>query len=325
LLYVGSYTDIRAYDAGSLAPVTATAAVPAPSFLAAHPRAPVLYAVSELPEGSVSSLAIGPSGALRPLSRQPSGGASPCHLAIDGQGSHLLCANYGGGVALFALAAGGSLAGPPVDLVRHEGAGGAREGAASHPHHVSLRGDFRAAEVTVVDLGMDALYGYTIESARLRRTWVAHARPGAGPRHLATHPSGHRYVADELSSTVSTYAQEPDGGLRLTATVPATLVTPADRNYPAEIAVSGDGRFVYVANRGNDSITTFSVTADGLRAVDEVPTGGAWPRHFALAGARMYVANQRSDSVTVLRVDDGAPRPTGALIEAANPSCVLVV
>jgi 6-phosphogluconolactonase len=314
LLYVGSYTDIRAYDAGSLAPLTATAAVSAPSFLAAHPRAPVLYAVSELPEGSVSSLAIEPSGALRPLSRQPSGGASPCHLTIDRRGNHLLCANYGGGVALFAVAAGGSLAGPPVDLVRHEG-------AASHPHHVSWRGD----QATVVDLGTDTLYGYMIESARLRRTWVAHARPGAGPRHLAAHPSGHRYVADELSSTVSTYAQEPDGGLRLTATVSATLVTPADRNYPAEIAVSGDGHFVYVANRGNDSITTFGVTADGLRAVDEVPTGGAWPRHFALAGARMYVANQRSDSVTVLRVDDGVPRPTGARIEAASPSCVLVV
>jgi len=37
------------------------------------------------------------------------------------------------------------------------------------------------------------------------------------------------------------------------------------------------------------------------------------------------VANQRSGSVTVLRLDGGVPRPTGTVIEAENASCVLVV
>jgi 6-phosphogluconolactonase (cycloisomerase 2 family) len=307
-LYVGSYADLRAYDAGSLAPVAATAEVPAPSFLTAHPWAPVLYAVSEVAEGSVSALA---AGQLRLLAQERSGGGAPCHLAVSPDGRYLLCANYGGRLTVFPIDGDATLAGRPTDTASHV-----------HPHHCS----WQRGEATVVDLGADALYGYAIEDGRLRRTWVAPAEPGAGPRQLAIHPAGYHYVADELSSTVSTYLRQPGGGLELAATVPATLVAPADRNYPAEIAVSGDGRFVYLANRGNDTITTFAVGPAGrLRAVDEVPTGGVWPRHFTIAGPVMYVANQRSGTVTVLRLHDGVPRPTSAVIETASPSCVLVV
>ena len=294
------------------APSVGTAAVAAPSFLAAHPRLPVLYAVSTVDDGAVVALSIGPGGWLRERSRQPSGGSQPIHLAVSGDARHLLCANWGSGeVAVLPLGADGALA-APTDVVAH----GKR-----YAHHVSLIG----AEVTVVHLGANALYGYRLEPpGRLRRAWVAPARPAAGPRHLAMHPSGRRYVADELSSTLSTYVPDPaTGGLRLVHSRKATLVDPVGANHLSEIAVSPDGRFVYVASRGNDTISTFAAEGEVPVPVDEVPTGGAFPRHFALAGPWVYVANERSDTVTVLRLDDGVPRPTGIAVETPAPTCVV--
>jgi 6-phosphogluconolactonase (cycloisomerase 2 family) len=183
------------------------------------------------------------------------------------------------------------------------------------------------AEVTVVDLGTDTLYGYRLDpDGRLHASWRTYAGAGVGPRHLVSTPTGRRYVADELASAVSVYDPAPDGGLRLVHRLPATLTQPAERNYPSEIALSADRRFVYVANRGSDTVTTFAIDGDGLTGVDETPSGGRQPRHLTLDGDLMYVANQRSHSVAVFRVDPatGVPRPTGARIDVPSPVCVLV-
>jgi len=314
-IYIGSYdAGVSAWDA-DLRPAAPSLPLPAPSFLVPHPALPVLYTVSELDDGAVTSLRARPDGSLAVTSRRSSGGSAPCHLAVSAGGRHLLCANYGtGSVTVFPVESDGTL-GARSDLVQHPGPG-------PHAHHVSVAG----AGVTVVDLGDDTIYGYRLDpSGRLDPTWATFAGAGSGPRHLATGADGRRYVADELGSTVSVYGLGPDG-LRLLHRRPSTLTAPAGANYPSEIAVSADGRFVYVANRGNDTIATFAVAPDGLAPVAETGAGGAWPRHFALAGDLMYVANQRSDRVTVLRIDpdSGVPEPTGARIDVPSPACVLL-
>ena len=99
-------------------------------------------------------------------------------------------------------------------------------------------------------------------------------------------------------------------------------------NYPAEVAVSPSGRFVYMSNRGHDSIAIFAVDeATGkLTPVGHEPTQGSFPRHFALdpSGAFMLVANQDSDNVVVFRVDQatGKLTPTGHAVEVSMPVCV---
>lgn len=325
LIYVGSYTPDAGGEGKGIsvwtvdgAPAAATTAVSAPSFLVAHPSAPVLYAVNELDDGGVTAFAIEPDGALRPVAHESTGGAAPCHLALTD--AALVCANYGSGsIAVFPIGADGTL-GARCDLAAHHGTGpdpDRQEGP--HAHHVSVRDGI----VTAVDLGTDSLYGYRLDDAgRLHPIWRAPA--GNGPRHLAVAATGLRYVADELGSTVSVY--EPHAGaLRRIHRVPATVTPPTGTNHPAEIAVSADGRYVYVANRGNDSIATFAVDGRTLTAVDEVSTGGVGPRHFTIVGDIMYVANERSHTVTLLRVDpdSGVPRPTGNLIEVSSPVCVL--
>jgi 6-phosphogluconolactonase len=160
---------------------------------------------------------------------------------------------------------------------------------------------------------------YRLDAGRLVPVGETVLPPGCGPRHMVTHPSGYSYVACELDSTIVTLAP----GSSSPRVTPATQST-VDRNYPSGIALSGD--FLYVGNRGADTIATFAVGADGsLTPVGEVSTGGSWPRQFALVEDLIYVANQRSGTVVALRVDPatGVPAPTGDVVEVPGASCVL--
>jgi 6-phosphogluconolactonase len=326
LVYVGGYgsgISVYARDGARLSHL-GTLDTPDPSYLIADPSARRLYAVNELGTGTVTSYAVGPDGMPSPLSTEKSGGGEPCHLALC-QG-YLIAANYGtGSASVHPVGAGGEL-GPASDLVQHQGTGPDTERQEGpHAHQVHVSGD----QVTIVDLGIDRLMHYRLDAGRLVPVGETALPPGAGPRHVVTHPSGHWFVACELDSTIVTY--EP-GDLRVT---PATKST-VDRNYPSGIALSGD--LLYVGNRGANTIATFAVGADGsLAPVAEVSSGGVWPRQFALAqgGAaagrssredqHLFVANQNSGTVVALHLDPatGMPSPTGEVVEVAGASCVL--
>jgi hypothetical protein len=77
-------------------------------------------------------------------------------------------------------------------------------------------------------------------------------------------------------------------------------------NYVGEIKIDAAGRFVYVSNRGHNSIAVFAVDqATGhLTPVAIQKTGGKCPRHFGLSpcGAFAVVGDQDSNTVRVFRV-----------------------
>jgi 6-phosphogluconolactonase len=349
---VGTYTggESRGIYRFTLDPSTGEASEPAlaaeadnPSFLALHPSRPFLYAVGETSEfqgektGTVSAFAVdGETLELRFLNRQPSMGAGPCHLVVDGEGKNVLVANYGGGsVAVLPLREDGRLA-EPSDVRQHRGAGPNRA-RQEGPHAHGLAFDGSGQRVFAADLGVDRVYVYDFEvdSGTLEpatEPFVA-VEPGAGPRHIALHPSGaYLYVVNELSSTVAVLRyDETTGALEPVQTV-TTL--PADfdgHGTTAEIALSPDGRFLYASNRGHDSLAFYAVEADSGRLVPlgHVPTGGRTPRHFALdsTGEWLLVANQASDNVVVFRRDatSGRPEATGTVVSVPVPVCVLPV
>jgi len=101
------------------------------------------------------------------------------------------------------------------------------------------------------------------------------------------------------------------------------------KNSPAEIQVAlPETYFVYVSNRGHNSIVTFSVDpASGMLApLDWEPTQGRTPRFFTLnpTGSLLYAANLDSDNIVAFRVDQaiGKLTPTGQVVEppAARPA-----
>ena len=137
---------------------------------------------------------------------------------------------------------------------------------------------------------------------------------------------------NELASTVTVFAFEPDAGtLRAIQSLPTLPRGFAGTNTAAEIAVDARGRFLYVSNRGHDSIAVFAIAPGQgtLTPLERVPSGGSTPRHLALdpTGRWLFAANQGSDSVTLFRVDRkaGRLRPAGRPLSVTSPVCVQFV
>jgi 6-phosphogluconolactonase len=337
LLYVGTYTEdiyLVRMDRGSgeLIRVGAVNAGANPSFLSIHPNGRVLYAVNELEQaGMVSAFAIDrATGALTRLNEQQSGGGAPCYVSVDKSGRALLVANYAGGsVGLLPIEANGALA--PAHVVQHTGKGpNAERQEAPHAHCILPDRSNRFA--LAADLGADRVfvYGLDLEGKALRRVGEAVMRAGAGPRHLAFHPTLPLvFVANELDSTVATLRFDAERGalspLGTLSTLPAGWT---GTNYPAEIHVASSGRTLYVSNRGHNSIAVFSVAeATGALALEQVvSTEGDWPRNFSVdpSGRWLLVANQRSDSVVVFGRDPDTGRltPTRQRLALPSPVCL---
>ncbi|WP_406223966.1 lactonase family protein [Streptomyces canus] len=306
-------------------------AVSGASFLAAHPSLDVVYSTNETETGTVSAVARDGDGALSPLGDPASsGGANPCHLTVHPSGEWLLTANYGsdtapGTVAVHRLGTDGRLL-EPTDLVVHQGSGpvaGRQEGSHAHQVLVDPAGRF----VLATDLGADAVVTYRLDTVTgtLERTAVNPMRKGSGPRHLAFAPGGDLvFSADELSSTVTCHRYEAtDGTLTALSSAPATTAKDIV-NQPGGIVASPCGRFVWVTNRGADTIAAFRLAGTALEPLGEVPAGGTWPRGLALVDGHLLVANQHSGTLATLRVlQDGTLAQPHPPISAPSVVCAL--
>lgn len=261
----------------------------------------------------------------RILADLPSGGDDPCHVAIDRQGGLLAVANYSSGtVALYPLAAG--IPQEPI-VRRHSGSGPNKDRQAGpHAHWVGFTPDNRFCHA--VDLGADAIFAYGLERGVVGEPVVAwRAPPGAGPRHMAYHPTlAIAYVVTELVNTLVTLTAQADGSFITRAT---TSLLPAGwegASQAAHIAIDSAGRRLYASNRGHNSIAVFDLAEDGTATLAQhVPCGGDWPRFFLLLedSGQLLVANERSGNVAVFDVTvDGPVRPTSA--QLAIPGVVFL-
>jgi 6-phosphogluconolactonase (cycloisomerase 2 family) len=290
-VYLGTFGgDLRTGaidDNGALTVTGTVAGVPDASFLAFHGR--FLYTTNE-GQGRVTAVDRTTNTVLNTRS---SGGAGPTHLSVHPDG-YLLTANYtSGSVAVHRLNEDGTI-GEQTDLVQHEGTDRA-------PHAHQVLPDPTGEWVLAVDLGTDSVYVYGLADGALTQHQQLRLPTGAGPRHLAFHPSEPLvHILGELRPEI-TVATWEDGTLTPGQVIP----TAPDGNFPAEIAVSGDGRFVYASNRGDNTIAAFAVNGGQLTGLGSTPTGGDWPRHFTLSPdeQRIYVSNQNSGTVTWLPRD----------------------
>jgi 6-phosphogluconolactonase (cycloisomerase 2 family) len=305
-----------------------------PQFIAFDRQQRFLYSVHG--DGTeVSAYAIDrASGLIRFMNKQPTAGKNSTHLTPDPSNRYIVIGN-GPGVAVFPINQDGSLA-PFSDMVPAVGKVGPHRNqieAGPHPHYVSF--DPSGRFLLAPDRGLDLVHIYRLDAStgKLVENDPAFAatRPGAGPRHLAFHPSRPwAYVCDELDSTVTAYAWNSGRGeLKAFQVIPTLPVSYIGKNSPAEIQVAPSGNFVYVSNRGHDSIVTFRIDpADGMLApLAWEPTQGRTPRFFTLdlTGGLLYAANLESDNIVAFRVDQatGKLTPTGQVVETGSPSCII--
>jgi 6-phosphogluconolactonase len=335
LVFVGCYTGetggegdgialLRRDPAtGDLTRLGVAARTPSPSFLAQHPDRPVLYAVNELDRGAVSAFRVAADGSLTELAVRRTGGAHPCHLAVTADGRHLLAANYSSGsVSVHPLDADG-VPGERSDLLDLAGHGPDPE-RQTGPHAHMVSPDPAGAGVLITDLGSDRVWRARLDPVSGRLVEPAPAivaEPGTGPRHLYRAADGTLLLAGELAADLTWYRPGAAGLDRAGRVRTTTLAGTA---YPSEVTMGPDGRLVYLANRGPDTVSVFAWHG-GATLIAEVPTGGEWPRHILLLTDHLYVANERSHSVTVFRIDPetGIPRMQGQPIGEPSPACVL--
>jgi 6-phosphogluconolactonase len=306
-----------------------------PSFLALDHTQRFLYSVhADLDE--VSAYAIDKnSGKLTALNKQSCGGKNPVYLALDPSNRYIVTANYtAGSVGVVSVEEDGTL-GPRTDVVTLTGEPGPnrKEQAGSHPHDCPF--DPAGRFVVVPDKGLDRIFVFRLHAAIGKL--VANnppsiaTREGAGPRHIAFHPSlPVAYVINELGSTMTTYNYDTARGvLQAVQVLPTTPPSFTGNNTGAEVAVAPSGRFVYGSNRGHDSIVMFAVdrTKGTLTPVDWVATQGRTPRFFALdpTATFLYAANQDADTVVTFRINqrNGRLTPTGQTIKVGSP-CTIV-
>lgn len=345
--YVGCYTTaqrqargdgIHVYKvdvkAGTWSLVQTVADLVNPSFLLMGRGRPFLYSVHGDEQYATSFAIDRYSGHLTPIGRADTGGINGVHLAASPDGRFMVVANYASGsVAVLPVRSDGKLVNQ-IQLVKLEGDPGPHrtEQAASHPHQVVF--DPSGQFVLVPDKGLDRIFAFRFDPSTGQLTPAipgsVSARSGSGPRHLTFHPKLPVFwVLNELNSTVTTYAWDPEtGGMKAKQIVTTLPVDFTGENTAAEIVCSKDGKFVYCSNRGHDTIALFeSDTRTGkLTSKEWTPSGGGSPRFIGFDPARrfLYAANEQSDTIAGFRVDSSSGKLTQTGDPVANASPVVI-
>ena len=352
-VYVGTYTNgtskgIYSYQfdpaTGRLSSMKLAAALPNPSFVIVDRNRTHLYAVTEMgakglhdSTGSISSFSLDArTGALTFLNQVPSGGSATAHLALDHAGKMLVIANYSSGsVASFAIEPDGRI-GRRTGFDQHTGSSVVRARQASpHPHEAVFSPDNRF--LFVPDLGTDRVYSYLVDLAH--RTIVANSPawftvpPGLGPRHMLFAPGAKfAYLVCEVGSRIVVFSYHAENG---SLKVIQTLSTLPDgftgEDTSAEIQIDKAGRHLYASNRGNDSITMFSIDPQSGKLTKEQveSTRGKGPRNFVLdlTGKYLLAANQFSNNIVEFSVNPASGRiqPNGITEDIGAPVCLLFI
>jgi 6-phosphogluconolactonase len=346
LFFIGTYTDGRSKGiyksylntlTGKLSEPALAVSSENPSYLTLSEDKNFLLAVNEKvsdgcnKNGIVESFAINQDGEkLIRISRVTSGGEHPCYLSVNPYG-FVVVANYtGGSVALLSLDEEGFL--KFNDLKHHLGNGPFKERQEKAHVHSAIF-DPLTNRIFVADLGTDKINIYNLD--RLLQRFVPATYPeiklpsGSGPRHMIFTPSNELlYVACELSNTVTVWDMSNHG---IYSMISCTSTLPKDfkgENYAADIKMTQDRRFLYVSNRGMNTVAIFSIDKNNeeLKLISQVPVKGQYPRYLVLSPEEDYllVANQKSQNIVVFKRD----RKTGELIysdkvNAFTPVCLL--
>jgi 6-phosphogluconolactonase len=272
-------------------------------FLSYAPTAKVLYAVDERktdgrgpvkPAANISAWKINPqSGELTFLNSQPTVGANPASVTVSEDKKLLFTANHGffdhvikavetadgkwvekfeyddSTVVQYGLEADGSI-GEVQDVCVLTGhgtdpndspQGGGHAQASPHAHIVVV--DPSGKFLVACDKAGERIYVFRIGN-KLDIASIYQCPPGTGPRHAAFDKKGRIFMTCEFSSELWSFDFDSETGV-LTFIDKQSTITPGftRRNEPATLQILPNGKFVYMNNRGEDTIVWFSISEDG--------------------------------------------------------------
>ena len=284
---------------GSLTPVDAVAVDGAPGSLGVDPRRKFLVA-SLRTTSKLASFEIDPkSGKLKALSEVDLGkGRNAAFVGTDRTGRWVLSASYmAGKVVVHRLGDDGRIEAPAVQTVD----------TAVTAH--SWMSDRDNRTVFVPHVAPNAVYQFKWDPETGKLVDAGKAPGGAeraGPRHIALHPTLNlAYTSDEIGSSITAYGLDPEAGLKPVQTLSTLPADFKETNTTADVKIHPNGRFVWVSNRGHDSLAGFAIDGAGkLSALDRTPTEKT-PRSFEIEpdGRYLFGAGEGSGKLAVFKVD----------------------
>jgi 6-phosphogluconolactonase len=323
---------------GALTPIGLAAEDVNPVHVWAHPNGKFLYAANwedGTPGDHLSAFAIDHrTGKLKLINKVSARGDRANQVVLDPGGKLAATVTYNSGTfSVFSIEADGKLT-DAFYTDQHAGKPLSEKQPGPRAHGIVFSKDGRF--VYVAELGLDRVYAYRVDPAKriavpAEPPFVTMNAGGSGPRRLQLHPNGKfLYVNHETDSKVSVF--DVDGSRLKQIQTLSTL--PADHkgnNTTAEIQIDRTGKWLYVTNRGHDSIAHYTVDpAKGtLTLVGHTPSGGRTPRNIAIEPTNHYLitANQNGDNIVVFKIDQksGTLTPTGAIGQIPQPGGVFVV
>jgi len=299
----GVYSIILDTEKEELSNLLPFAAIQNPTYLAVSEKNRLYTCAADENGGGIGAFQINTTSTEH-LGNVTSTGAPLAHVFIDEKRQLVYGSNYHlGELRVYKIESNGSLT--LVDSIKHQGAGPRPEQASAHIHYAGLTPDQR---VVTCDLGTDEVTVYNVnEEGLLTLVSLYRAGDGTGARHLVFHPNDKTaFLAGELNSTVEVLSYNAETGkfslLQTLSTLPDDFT---GKNNVGAIRLSSDGNYLYISNRGHDSIAIYKVSPLGtkIHLLGFVSTEGQTPRDFNFSKNEdfLIVANQDSDNLTLFR------------------------
>eukprot|EP00090_Calanus_glacialis_P002186 TRINITY_DN11644_c0_g1_i1.p1 TRINITY_DN11644_c0_g1~~TRINITY_DN11644_c0_g1_i1.p1 ORF type:complete len:396 (+),score=165.53 TRINITY_DN11644_c0_g1_i1:14-1201(+) len=333
-----------------------------PAFILKHHTLDLVYLTTEVID-TMSELITAKvdrsTGEISVLDRKIIGGRSSCHLAWDKDQTHLVAVSYWDArLTTFPVDKEG-MVGEAVTLYKDPGADYVDTNNPDRDEHLQHRqrwphlhqvnlDPYSEQFFMIPDLGRDQIQFFDITAGNIHKLGQEQLRAGLGPRHLEFNRKLKVvYVCGELDNTINVYRynetavenfaineytgdsqdSSPDNLLffiQSLSTVPDTWNT---KSTVAEMRLHPSGDWMYVGNRGHNSIAVYAVNKeDGtLTLVQIKDSEGIFPRHFNfdLSSKYLVAANHCSDSLVAFAI-----KPDGKLEQVARindiPSIVWV-
>ncbi len=325
----GIYTVYQNPETGALKMGETVANVINPSFVKTSGDNKNLYAVSELGPGDGSSgliysYKINEDDSLEQIGSISTESFAPCYIAEDKSGQFVFVANYVGGVVMmYQKNTDGSLKKlQKISLENPE---------KSNRHSVNISSNNKYAYIT--DLGNDRIWIFNLDPAtkslKPNNTPYIQLAERSGPRHFAfSKTNDYAYSINELNGSISAFKIEESGELNHLQDISSLPEEYKGENSAADIHIHPSGNFLYVSNRGHNSIGAYSINEEtgNLEGIGFVNTQGETPRNFAISpnGDFLYVANQDSNDLVSFKIDSesGKLTATGEKLEIMTPVCI---
>lgn len=323
-------------ESGKLGERSLAAQIKEPEFLAIHPNGSHLYAVAKSDVPVLAAYGIGKDGSLKLLSTVPMRNGQGAHIEVHPSGKFLITAQYfKGSVGVFRIAENGFIE-EQTQVMVHEGPSRVHSRQMHpHPHWTGFSPDGRFA--LVPDLGTDKIHIYKVnlDGPSLIPHSLAQSVEGGGPRHMRFSADGKFiHLLNELTVEISTFGYDAKSGtatlLHTTPVLSEVIQAQNPYNSGSEILVHPDGKFVYSANRGHDSITAFRADpkTGRLTEIETEPIRGSWPRNTRIdpTGKWLFVSGEVSNTVSIFSINQETGEltfPTRNLVNLPSVYCIL--